>query len=638
MKIKYISVLLLALLFTGLTAPAQTWLWGVQGGNTLKADVYAGNVATNRTGNVYQTGGFETSITFGTYNFNSVAEEDVFLVKYDQNGNVLWASQSVGNGDSYAIGYSVATDDLDNSYITGIAYNVGGYEWDTLAFGPKTLYVNNQFIVKYDPNGNVVWATQPDTTIIFTGMGGSAVTTDKFNHEYVTGDGAFLIKYDRNGNVIWTVPQTIDSFEYNTGYSVATDISGNIYMSGTFIDSLQFGTFQLYSLNGGIFTAKFDSNGHALWAQQSSNDDYYHYYYGVSVAVDKSGAAYITSPFSDTIAFGAYTFINDSTSSFFVLKYNPNGTIAWGKETVPVNGSYCGSYSICSDDSNHIYISGGEDNYASQNASFEFANYTVIFNTYFDSLYYDVPSFLLKLDSFGNVICGSTLPVGAAEPNAVTSDSTGKFVYMGGIFLSSFALGSDSLIDNTGGSDTYVGRWKSCGECDLPVTISPQAPFFCSGQSDTLTASGGTSYTWSPETGLSATTGGSVLASPTITVTYTVTSTNSGGCVSTGTDIVTVLPSPNKPSFAQHRDTLISSSVHDNQWYRDDTLLQNDTSQYLKITILGQYWVNVLNEANGCSTTSDTMNITSLTGINQLTVKDSGQFIPILQVVKFSSI
>ncbi len=65
----------------------------------------------------------------------------------------------------------------------------------------------------------------------------------------------------------------------------------------------------------------------------------------------------------------------------------------------------------------------------------------------------------------------------------------------------------------------------------------------------------------------------------------------------TGTDIVTVIPSPNKPTFSQHGDTLISSSKYDNQWYYNDSLLVNDTSQDLIITSLGEYWVVVNNEA-----------------------------------------
>ena len=74
------------------------------------------------------------------------------------------------------------------------------------------------------------------------------------------------------------------------------------------------------------------------------------------------------------------------------------------------------------------------------------------------------------------------------------------------------------------------------------ITINPKptinvvaAPSFviCNGSSTTLTASGASTYSWSPATGLSSTTGTTVVANPTVTTTYTVTGTDVNGCVNT---------------------------------------------------------------------------------------------------------
>lgn len=74
------------------------------------------------------------------------------------------------------------------------------------------------------------------------------------------------------------------------------------------------------------------------------------------------------------------------------------------------------------------------------------------------------------------------------------------------------------------------------------VTASPSSTI-CAGGSTTLAASGASTYSWAPSAGLSATTGSSVVASPTVTTTYTVTGAN-GGCTDTETITVTVNPSP----------------------------------------------------------------------------------------------
>ena len=77
----------------------------------------------------------------------------------------------------------------------------------------------------------------------------------------------------------------------------------------------------------------------------------------------------------------------------------------------------------------------------------------------------------------------------------------------------------------------------------VPVVNVPSMPI-CAGGSTTLTASGANSYTWSPATGLSATTGTSVTANPLATQVYTIVGTNSTGCQGTTTATVTVNPGP----------------------------------------------------------------------------------------------
>jgi len=77
------------------------------------------------------------------------------------------------------------------------------------------------------------------------------------------------------------------------------------------------------------------------------------------------------------------------------------------------------------------------------------------------------------------------------------------------------------------------------------ITVTPAAPIICNGTSVTLTASGASTYSWNPATGLSATTGTTVIASPTTTTTYTVTGTDINGCINSTTVLVTVLPKPN---------------------------------------------------------------------------------------------
>ena len=76
------------------------------------------------------------------------------------------------------------------------------------------------------------------------------------------------------------------------------------------------------------------------------------------------------------------------------------------------------------------------------------------------------------------------------------------------------------------------------------VTFSPTSPVVCAGSSVQLNASGGTTYNWSPATGLNNPNIANPVASPAVTSTYTVTATNGDGCSGINTLTVTVSAAP----------------------------------------------------------------------------------------------
>jgi serine protease len=76
------------------------------------------------------------------------------------------------------------------------------------------------------------------------------------------------------------------------------------------------------------------------------------------------------------------------------------------------------------------------------------------------------------------------------------------------------------------------------------VTATTSVPEICTGGSSVLTASGASTYTWSPTTALAPTTGAVVTASPTSTTVYTVTGTGAFGCQNSAFVEVELKPAP----------------------------------------------------------------------------------------------
>ena len=131
---------------------AQEWEWAKKGGGTKLDVVY--DIKLDNLGNVYVTGFFYSPALFGnTLLSNTSVNGEVFLIKYDNNGNVLWAKQGGGNGSA---GYSIVIDNSGNCYLIGSFFN-------TATFGGYNLISagsNDIFIVKYNSNGSVLSASR----------------------------------------------------------------------------------------------------------------------------------------------------------------------------------------------------------------------------------------------------------------------------------------------------------------------------------------------------------------------------------------------------------------------------------------------------------------------------------------------
>jgi hypothetical protein len=140
-------------------------------------------------GNSHVTGSFGGTATFGSTTLTDTKDGDIFVAKYDPDGNVLWAVQAGGiEGNT---GNGIAVDGLGNSYVTGSFQGDAAFDGTTLTSAGSS----DIFVAKYDPDGNVVWVTQTGNAGQELGRG---IALDGSRNSYVTGVSAlriFLAKY-----------------------------------------------------------------------------------------------------------------------------------------------------------------------------------------------------------------------------------------------------------------------------------------------------------------------------------------------------------------------------------------------------------------------------------------------------------
>jgi hypothetical protein len=231
-----------------------------------------------------------------------------FVAKYNTNGVFQWGTTISGNNVSYP--YGSITDSANNLYVTGeyfanpLAIFDAGNTTVTPDYTLPKFGSNDAYLIKYDTNGIVQWATHVSSSDVAQGMdvgvdaannvylslesdtttqtnffnaGNSSTTADLSIPAVIAGSyNQYIAKYTDLGVVQWA--SHITCFTPGSGagfgFGLTTDSAGNSYTTGEY--SLPNATF--YNSDGSIFTSlplitpltvyvtKIDPNGFFCWA------------------------------------------------------------------------------------------------------------------------------------------------------------------------------------------------------------------------------------------------------------------------------------------------------------------------------------------------------------------------------------
>jgi hypothetical protein len=319
------------------------WLKHLQGGTDNRLH-WGYGLGTDNAGNCYLAGFFDTSLTIDSEILVSYGGFDIFVAKFDPDGNVLWARNAGGTDLDEA--HSLAVDGSGNCYITGYFGGVAtfGTETVTTEYGDREV-----FVAKYDSDGTILWVKQAEGTALKWdwGMGiaadieGNCFVTGYFesravfdNEELISlgGHDVFVVKYDPDGNVLWA--KQAGGIDWDEGNNIAVDRWGNCYVTGYFGATANFGTVTLVSNLGEreIFIARFDNDGDVVWAKQAAGTAL-RWNTGWDIDVDCSGNSYITGYFEEVTSFDGITLTGRGGRDVFVAKYDINGNVIWVDQT-----------------------------------------------------------------------------------------------------------------------------------------------------------------------------------------------------------------------------------------------------------------------------------------------------------------
>lgn len=506
------------------------------------ATYYGGNyediarsICADSQGNIYITGqnnsqNFPTQQLAGAYwqQRGNLYGNSIFILKFNMQGIRQWATYYGGSEADDA--YSICADNLDNVYITGVAYSsdfptqqmAGAYYQLSNAGGNN----HDAFILKFNNQGIRQWAT------CYSGNGyncGRSLCTDSQNNIYITGYtnsadfpiqelpgaynqlsstewpyDAFILKFNTQGIRQWATYYGGDDVDWAS--SICSDKQDNICVTGNtlstnFPTQLLSGAYNQSNIAGSsdIFILKFNSQGLRLWATYyggNSDDAAY------SICTDSQNNIYVAGDTYSTnfpvqqLTGEYWQDINAGQADFFLLKFSSQCVRKWA--TYYGSEGWDWGYGIATDRQNSAYFIGttsGSVNFYTK----DYGN-----GAYYDGIWNGNSDFILKI-----MLCNNQKPTSVlTNINNICINDNGDITltaiggigdtlkwYSDNLGINYIGKGTPLIIPSPTQSTTYYARWESLcdtSDCDsvkiviIPTTLITTNPQICQGKTATI--------------------------------------------------------------------------------------------------------------------------------------------------------
>ncbi|MDI1444720.1 SBBP repeat-containing protein [Polyangium sp. 6x1] len=297
--------------------------------------------------------------------------------------------------------------------------------------------------VAVDAQGNVYTIGHFEGALDFGGAIGTLTSAGGFD--------VLIAKYDAMGNVLWA--KKYGNASNQVGNGIAVDGAGNVYVTGSFQGSINFGGGPLTSAGGDdLYAAKLDTNGNYVngssWQRAVGNTVTQQ---GTDIAVDATGAAFVTGQFSGDVTFGGLNLTNVEGLDAMLLKLSNTGTPVFAKVLGGAGTQF--GYEVAVGSDGDVTFVGAFQN-----------TITIGGSTLTSAGDYDIA--VARFDNAGGFKWSKGFGDAANQRAfAVAVDPTNGDVVLTGEFAGSFSFGGATLTctDGTANVDGYIAKLDATG-------------------------------------------------------------------------------------------------------------------------------------------------------------------------------
>jgi len=299
-------------------------IWAKKAGGS--AQDYPNALCLDNLGNVYVVGSISsTNAMFDTFSVGKGG----FFAKYDNNGNCVWAKKISEMGQFSVEDYSIRSINYFNNklFLTGAKQKITA-TLDTISVTDSLGY---SVVSCFNLSGNILWVKiyggwvnssgiDNDGNIYITGEYSDSARFDNIlltktlNTNY---NDVYIAKIDSMDNCVWAHNLNVSFSAF--AYDLSSDGIGNVYISGNWVGTANFGNFTVSSQTGNdMFVARYDSSGTCLGVRNFGEA------WGYSVVNDNTGSCIVTGVYKNTVNIGTTVLTAHGTSypDIFIAKHS----------------------------------------------------------------------------------------------------------------------------------------------------------------------------------------------------------------------------------------------------------------------------------------------------------------------------
>ena len=305
-------------------------------------------IALDSEGGIFVVGYYQNTVDFGNGNTTSNGSFDSFILKLNSSGNIEWVNSYGSTGND--LGRDLVVDSNDNIFMLGTFR--GTVTFDQYA---PSIYTSNDydvFLIRLNKSGiwQSTWRTEntgsadaralaidSNNVTYLTGSFSGTVTFGDNTYTAANSNDLFIHKIDTYNNTHSTYTSNIDTTQKAKGISV--DSSGNIYATGTFQNTVNFGGGNITTSDKDIYLLKLNSSLAFQWVKRFAVDNgEAGTALGTAVTVDEDGNVYSVGEIAGTFDLGGGTQALGSNEEAYIVKHDSSGTFQWSKTVGGVGG------------------------------------------------------------------------------------------------------------------------------------------------------------------------------------------------------------------------------------------------------------------------------------------------------------